>query len=159
MSPKTAVCSVLALLVIAPPATDLAGAMIWLALQPSYTTPPTIPLLLLSYFATLVIAMCVVGLIRRSSGHLMPTGRSWGLGISAFFAVNLSGQLTGVLILTLLGSPLIGNTLAGVAVVARLVFGVVGWIFVIKTIIDAAKGARRAGAEDRETELNVGLGN
>ena len=95
MSPKTAVYSVLALLVIAPAV--VMTVSIWVALQESYTAPTTILLQLVSYFTTLVIAMCVVGFIRQSSGHLMHTRRSWGLGISAFFAANMSGGITAAL--------------------------------------------------------------
>ena len=155
MSPKTAVYSVLALLVIAP--AILATLSIWITLQASYTTPVTIPLLLLSFFTTLVIAICVVAFIKRSSGHLMHTRRSWGLGISAFFAATVSAEITLFLVLTLMGFPPAANTLA--ATVLRLIFGVIAWIFVIRTVMDAARDARRAREEDGETEFDVVPGN
>ena len=151
MSPKTAVCSALALLVIAPAV--LATVSIWLALQASYRTPTTFPLLLLSFFTTLVIAMCVVGFIRQSSGHWMHTRRSWGLGISAFFAALVSGEITLVLVMTWLGFPPAAETLG--ASVFRLLFGVIGWIFVIKSIVDAAKDARKTPDGEPDEELGA----
>ena len=101
----------------------------------------------------LVVAMCVVGCLKNSTGHLMRTGRSWGLGISAFFAFGASIEITDFIAAAAMGHAPSGDQYPLIGF--RLLLGLAGWLMVIKTIRDAARDARKTPDGEPDEELGA----
>ena len=151
MAARTAVILVVALLTIVP-LVFMGLSLLWIIYAADPLAADAVALVVWVILA-LVVAVCVVGCLKNSTGHLMRTGRSWGLGISAFFAFGASIEITYLIIAAAMGHAPSGDQYPLIGF--RLLLGVVGWILVIKTILDASKDARKTQEEAPDEELGA----
>ena len=151
MAARTAVILVVALLTIVP-LVFMGLSLLWIIYAADPLAADAVALVVWVILA-LVVAMCVVGCLKNSTGHLMRTGRSWGLGISAFFAFGASIEITYLIIAAAMGQAPSGDEYPLIGF--RLLLGLVGCLIVIKTIRDASIDARKTAEGGSNEELGA----